>query len=175
MPAPATVDEALELLRALGAPARLVRHHELVAEAAAELVGALRGELRFDERLVVVGAALHDAGKVLHPGEMSGPGSSHEGAGEALLLGRGLPPALARFCRTHAEPAGPGGVLEDLLVALADKLWKGKRVAELEERLAGELEAQGCERWRALSLVDELCERVAEGAEGRLARSALVP
>lgn len=173
MPDPATVDEALALLRSLGAGAWLVRHHELVAEAAVELVEGLRGVLRFDERAVLVGAALHDAGKVLHPGEMSGPGSAHEGAGEALLLGRGVSAGLARFCRTHADPAAPGAGLEDRLVALADKLWKGKRAGALEAALAASLEAAGCERWRAFSLVDDLCERIAEGGPERLARSAV--
>lgn len=170
---PATVEEALLLLRSLGATAWLVRHHELVAEAARELVEGLGGALRFDTPAVLVGAALHDAGKVLYPAEMSGPGSEHETAGEALLLDRGVSPTLARFCRTHPDPARPGAGLEDLLVALADKLWKGKRIADLEALLAAELEAQGCERWRAFALVDDLCERIADGGEGRLARSAV--
>ena len=33
---------------------------------------------------------------------------------------------LARFCVTHARWESDGIGLEDLLVALADKLWKGK-------------------------------------------------
>jgi hypothetical protein len=67
----AFVDEALELLRSLGANAWLVRHHELVAEAARALVEGLRGVLRFDEGAVLVGAALHDADKVLRLAERS--------------------------------------------------------------------------------------------------------
>ncbi|MBA3463451.1 MAG: HD domain-containing protein [Deltaproteobacteria bacterium] len=132
---------SLQLLAELGASPWLVRHHELVLEAATLLCEGLRIELAasFDPQAVLVGAALHDAGKVVHPEEMSEPGSRHESAGQSLLLSHGVPAAIARFCVTHAAWDGPSTTLEALLVALADKLWKGKRVDALERRV-------GCDR-----------------------------
>ena len=106
-----THEDALRLLRAQGANGWLVRHHELVLEAARELLAGLkklpgRGDVRARE--VLLGAALHDVGKVEHPEEMSGPGSHHEPAGEALLLRAGVPASLARICRTDSRSAsGP--------------------------------------------------------------------
>jgi putative nucleotidyltransferase with HDIG domain len=126
--------QAFELLVSLGATPRLVRHHELVVEAAkslTELLGAELG-LAFDRELVLLGAALHDAGKIIHPSELDQPGHDHEVAGRALLMANGVEPEVARFCVTHAAWAEQGIALEDLLVALADKLWKGKREGDLE-------------------------------------------
>ena len=60
------VTAALGLLERLGAPHRLVRHHALVAEAAQQILDDLGDLARgVDRELVLVGAALHDAGKIL--------------------------------------------------------------------------------------------------------------
>lgn len=50
---------------------------------------------------------------------------------------------------------------------LADKCWKGKRVTELEERVARELE--GLEFFQLLVRVSDIAEQVAESADRRLA------
>lgn len=117
---------ALDLLGVLGASPWLVRHHELVLEAAVLICDQLARSwpLPFDRAVVLAGAALHDAGKIVHAEEMSAPGSEHEAAGRELLLGRGVPAGLARFCVTHAAWGAPDCTIEDRLVALADKLWK---------------------------------------------------
>lgn len=173
-PALASPEDALALLARLGAPARLVQHHRLVLEAARLLADGARrlpgkGDPRWGE--VLIGAALHDAGKIVHPAELAGPGSQHEAAGEALLLGAGVGAALARFCRTHAAWQGPGCALEDRLVALADKLWKGKREAPLEEVVCRELaELRGVDFWKIFVPFDALCEQIAAGGAERLAR-----
>lgn len=167
MPSIGTTAEALELLRALGAPPRLVRHHELVVEAAEVLVSGLRPLLgtRADLQRVLLGAALHDVGKINHPTEMSVPGNAHERDGEALLLARGVEPSLARFCWTDME-------LEDLLVAAADKLWRGKRDDGLEQRLVEALGvASGRPGWDVFSEADEVFAAVAADGDERLARS----
>lgn len=157
-------EEALALLEKLGATPWLIRHHELVLEAAQILCVRFRGELGmvFDERLVLLGAALHDAGKILHPGEMRGPGHAHEAAGQELLIANGVPEDVARFCVTHAE--WEDCALEDKLVALADKLWKGKRVDALEFSICGS-------DWNRFNHFDAICEAIAEGADDRLSRS----
>ncbi len=163
-----THDDALELLAELGADARLVRHHELVVEAAEQLCDRL--DARFDRRHVLLGAALHDCGKILHPEEMREHGAAHEHAGQQLLLEHGIAPAIARFCVTHA--AWAGGTIEDMLVALADKLWKGKRDEALELAISEHIaEERGGDRWAVMARVDAICEEIAGDGPARLARS----
>lgn len=167
-----TLDDALALLARLGAPAHLLRHHALVAEAAAQLTAGLSAySPSFDAEEVLLGAALHDAGKIQHPAEMRGPGALHEEAGRALLEAEGYR-CIARFCVSHGQWDDDALPLEDLLVALADKLWKGKRVAELEERVVASIAGHAGEpQWQVLTRVDPVFESVADLADGRLARS----
>lgn len=174
MPTPRSADEALALLRALGAPPRLVRHHQLVLEAATALVDGLRRTFNvpFDAGLVLVGAASHDAGKIRHSVELDEPGSQHVESGFGLLLQAGVEPAVARFCRTHATWPDEEVVLEDLLVALADELWKGKRDDELERRVCRAIEVSTCtSAWEVFARADEVFAAVAEDGDLRLARS----
>lgn len=149
--------DALALLADLQVAPRLFRHHELVLEAAIMLTDNLARRLgaRFNAGEVQIGAALH-------------------GAPRSLLLERGVPEHLARFCVTHASWDQPTLALEDLLVALADKLWKGKRVVELEARVIQHLAHQLDQaRWRVFELADAVFEGVADGADDRLRRSAI--
>lgn len=174
---PSSVDEALTLLTGLGAVPHLVQHHRLVASTAAELCDGLvaAGLEGFDRAEVLVGAALHDAGKTVHPDEMLGPGSAHERAGHRLLLEHGVSERVARHAWLHAAWGGEEG-LEPVLVALADKLWKGKRVADLEERAARLLAAaSGRDLWSVWSAVDPVLEGVAASGDHRLARSIVHP
>src|SRR5437763_472124 len=116
-----TLAEALAFLRDADAPPRLLRHAELVAEVAADLakvIAALGVPINRNE--AVVGAALHDAGKIACPPELTGPGRAHEAAGEQLLRERGVPDSLARFCRTHGMAPSDMPALEDLVVAVSD-------------------------------------------------------
>lgn len=171
---PRTPADALALLASLGASAWLVRHHELVVEAAELLTRRLSRELKvpFVREQVLLGAALHDAGKVLHPQELHEPGHQHEPAGEALLLSRGVPARLARICVTHASWQQEGLELEELLVALADKLWKGRREPDLEARVMRRVaDLTGQEAWQVFDRLDAICEAVAADGEHRLARS----
>jgi hypothetical protein len=166
--------DALALLAELEVPPRLLRHHELVLEAAIELCDGLARRLgaRFDAGEVQVGAALHDVGKLRHPEELSGPGHAHEAAGRALLLEQRVPEHLARFCTTHASWDQPTLAIEDLLVALADKLWKGKRLAALERRVVERFSHQlDLPAWKVFELADAVFESVASKADERLAAS----
>jgi hypothetical protein len=62
--------------------------------------------------------------------------------------------------------------LEELVIALSDKLWKGVRVAELEERVLLEAEARtGLDRWELFIPLDSCFEKVAEEGHSRLERS----
>jgi len=168
-----SVEDALALLAELGAEPHLFQHHRLVSEAATELCDALqKTDLpSFEHTQVVVGAALHDAGKTLHPAEMHAGGSLHERSGYRLLLEQGVPERLARHAWTHAAWREQRD-LEPVLVALADKLWKGKRVAELEEQ-AIQMLATAADRdlWELWPTLDAIFESVAASGDRRLARS----
>ncbi|MFE8602019.1 HD domain-containing protein [Archangium violaceum] len=128
-------DPAARILDELRAPPRLVAHLTLVHDVAGRLVSALRKRwprLSFDAEAVAFGAALHDVGKAVVREELSQPGDRHEALGEQLLLSRGVPAHLARFARTHAQSEREALALEDLLVTLADKVWKGTRDEPLD-------------------------------------------
>jgi len=172
--APSSIDDVLAFLSALGAVPHLVRHHRLVAEAAIELCDGLSaaGMATFDRVEVLVGAALHDVGKVLHPDEMHRVGDAHERSGHRLLLEHGVPERFARHAWMHASWRG-GAELEPVLVALADKLWKGKRVQELEEHAVRLLaHASGRDFWTVWNDAEAVFDGVAAAADWRLARSA---
>ena len=170
---PPSIPEARALLARLGAPRRLLRHVELVGEAAHALLRKF-SELGIPVRsdLVQVGVVLHDAGKILHPAELDGGGARHEPDGERLLLEQGVSAELARICVSHARWAQMPVSLEELVVALADKLWKGARNSELEERVVER--AAACleqDRWGLFVELDTLFEDIAAGGADRLERS----
>lgn len=170
-----TPEEALQLLHDLGAPSHLILHHQLVLEAAQLLCAGLVERfpaLRLEVSEVLAGAALHDVGKVRFPEELHAPGRRHEAAGRELLQGLGVPPHLARICVEHGQWRGPSIALEALLVALADTLWKGRRVAELQQRVQQRLHQQlGGDAWAIWLALDDLCESIAADGDQRLLRS----
>lgn len=124
----------------------------------------------FSREAVLFGAATHDIGKTLHVDELSGPGSEHEEAGRELLLAHGVNAELARFAGTHASWGAPGVGIEDLLVSLADKIWKNKRASDLEDLVVAELtRASGRAAWEEFMSLDEILTRIGDGAEQRQA------
>jgi hypothetical protein len=162
------------LLASLGASPWLIRHHELVVAAGEDLVARLERELgiRCDHARALLGCALHDAGKIRHPEEQHQPGHAHETAGEALLVAAGVPPIVARHAVTHASWATADRDLEDLLVALADKVWKGVREPDLENRVVREIAAlTRREVWDVFGVVDSIVEDIAASGTERLRRS----
>lgn len=169
---PSLPPEAARLCEELLAPPLLVRHLILVHAVAIELLEALAASfpgLVLDRDAVLFGAASHDLGKVLHPDELTGPGNKHEDDGPGLLIKHGVPPRLARFSRTHGRWRETDD-LEDLIVALADNVWCGRRVEELETKVAAILAAvAGVETWKAWSKLDADCEQIASRSDERLA------
>lgn len=169
--------DAYRLLRRLGANDRLICHVQLVGEAADALIKAYRAlGLACDVQWIELGAAIHDAGKILHPAELDGPGAQHEPAGMALMLEHGVQPHVARCCVSHAAWQDEANSFEERSVALADKLWKGKREAPLEllviDHAAALLQA---DRWDVFAQLDSVFEDIAAGASDRLERSRLSP
>ena len=168
-------DAAAELLRDLDAPPRLGAHLRAVHDVAwsiTDRLGRRTPELPFDTTAVLFGAATHDIGKVLHTAELSGPGHRHEAAGRDLLIRYGVPIHLARFAATHGSWESEEAGLDDLLVSLADKIWKGARVESLEERVAAFL---GGPPWEAFLALNDLVQDLAGGADARLAFQAAYP
>lgn len=165
--------DAYRLLKDLGAPERLLVHVVLVGEAADRLIQAY-AELGvgFDANLVELGVALHDAGKILHPEELDAPGARHEHAGEALLLAHGVPPRVARCCVSHAAWKEKNVSFEERSVALADKLWKGKREEALELGIIDEAASRlDTGRWDVFTRLDAVFEEIAAAGPERLERS----
>lgn len=172
-------DQVVALLEMLHAPPRLAAHLRAVHDVAAQLTAAIADRfptLPTDRAAVLFGAATHDIGKVRHPEELSGPGSAHEPAGYDLLRRHGVAEPLARFARTHASWHADGIGVDDLLVSVADKVWKGNRVTDLEESLVDRLaEATGRERWSVFLALDDVLDRLAADADRRLAYQATHP
>jgi putative nucleotidyltransferase with HDIG domain len=169
---PSLPADAARLCDELRAPPLLVRHLVLVHHTAVELVDGLATAfpgLVVDDEAVLLGASLHDIGKVLHPGELVCSGRQHEDDGPGLLEQHGVPLKLARFSRTHGRWHEVDDI-EDLLVAVADNIWRGRRVEQLETKVAAILAAKvGVESWAAWSRLDAVCEEIASKGEQRLA------
>ncbi|PRX92149.1 HD domain-containing protein [Allonocardiopsis opalescens] len=171
--------EAQRLLARAGAPPRLLAHSRLVCDTAAQVLDALAERhpgLPVDAGAVLFGAAVHDIGKTVHPEELSVSGHRHEPAGAALLAGYGVPPELARFCALHADWEREAATLEELLVSLADKVWKGARVESLELRVVRVLAAaSGRPEWEVFAALDDALTAIARHADARLAYQARHP
>lgn len=161
-------EAAKRLCEKLRAPASLVAHLGLVHDAAVELLDALHAKLPHlpvDREAVLFGAATHDLGKVMYPFEEVNPGERHHAFGSALLEDCGVSVYLARFARTHgAWKVEPDLPLEDLLVAMADTVYKGRRIVELEYLTAVRISAFcGLEQAEAQAILDD----TASGAAAR--------
>src|SRR5690242_6461830 len=127
------LDDAYDFLTKLGASSKLILHVRLVGEAAEILINKLSSlEIPFDADFVRFGVALHDSGKIIHANELSEKGNFHEADGEKLLLENGIDKKLARCCRSHGKWETMECSFEEYLIAISDKLWKGKRETLLE-------------------------------------------
>lgn len=151
----------------------MLTHAALVGEAADLLIEkCIELNLDIDFEFIQIGAAIHDTGKIIHTQEMTGPGSEHEPEGQRMLLAHGVSKSVARCCMSHARWSEMECSLEELLIALSDKLWKGKRVELLElmviDRIASKL---NIERWGIFQDLDAHFEFIAASGDDRLNRS----
>jgi len=131
-------------------------------------------DVTFDKDAVLFGAATHDVGKAIHVEELVQPGKAHERRGLELLHEMGISEERARFAFTHGNWDTSQNVsLKDLLVALADNCWKGKRMEQLESRTVEVLSsASGRPAWDCFSELDDILGSLATDADGRLAWQA---
>ena len=163
--------EVSPLYQRLFLPRSLYCHLQVVHDTALQLVHGIKRSfpsVGIDADAVHFGAATHDIGKLIHSSEVHSSGKLHERDGPGLLLLLGVTPSLARFAGTHGHWSIDSG-LEDLLVSLADQIWKGTRQVSLAtiaaERLARE---SGCSAWQAYLELDDLLTEIAESATDRL-------
>jgi hypothetical protein len=168
-----TVLAAYQFLEDLGASPHLIVHVKLVGEAAELIIAELdRLAIDIDKDFIRLGVVFHDAGKILHPAELSTKGNRHEADGESLLIQHNVDPTLARCCRSHAKWQQMDCSLEELWVALADTLWKGKRNSQLEELAISRLAKQAHrDYWELFIQMDNCFERIAADGHFRLLRS----
>ena len=171
-----TKEEAYKLLESLGASRRLLVHVKLVGEAAEELLAKFQSlGINLNADFVRLGVAIHDAGKILHPNELEMKGNQHEPSGEELLLEAGVKPSIARCALSHARYDSMDVSFEELVIALSDNLWKGKRAKNLELRVIdAAAEAMVKTRWEIFIELDECFEKIASQGESRLTRSVVL-
>lgn len=163
-------EHAIKWLIDHGAPPRLVLHGQIVGDVAEQLSqGFFDLGVQHDGPLAVSGAALHDAGKLVYPEELDGPGSQHELAGKLLLLSKDMPAEVAEMCVAHARWSHES-TIEQLIVALADHLWRGRRTADLESLLIQKAAVQlRVQPWEVCLQIEPILDSIASDATGRLA------
>jgi len=167
----------VRILQLLSPHPRLFAHLVLVHDAACTLIDRISTEFPeayFHSELVEFGAAIHDIGKTNHPEELNQSGKhEHQSSGLELLQSIGIPYERARFAWTHGNYSGEQVALEDLIVALADKCWKGKRVEELELRIAEFLStATSRPAWDCYAKLDEIIQDLSQHADRKIAWQA---
>lgn len=173
-------ERVVDLLCRVDAPPRLAAHLRLVHDVAHRIVLWIEREypeLEFDRNATLFGAATHDIGKAVHPEELTCPGHAHELGGYELLCAQGVDPELARFACTHGTWNEPGLPVEDLIVCLADKVWKGTRIPLLEDLVVARLAAvpPGREPWAVFAPLDTMLADLAADADHRLEFQARHP
>ena len=165
-------NKVAELLEVLNAPARLKRHLRIVHATAFEILKQLKVEwptLEINQELILFGAATHDIGKTEITDELFEGGKRHELAGMNILLNHGFTKEQSRFALTHGNWQEGSLNIEDLLVALADKIWKGNRVDDLERLLGQKLSSMlNCDYWDVYGKLDSILSQIALGADEKL-------
>jgi putative nucleotidyltransferase with HDIG domain len=168
-----TPNDALEFLKDLQAPEDLLRHAEIVRETAEQILGCLKLATDvIDPSVVLIGAILHDVGKIKHPRELQEPGHEHEAAGYQMLISYGFSDHIADMCIAHSQWQNTKS-LEALIVALADKLWKGKRVIELEDEIIKRVaDKREDDFWSLYGVLQTCFDRIADTATERLNKNS---
>ena len=152
-------------------PQRLYAHLMIVHDVANKLLEEINRtweNLNIDKNLVLFGAATHDIGKTIYTNELSEAGHKHEQAGLQLLLSLGISEEKSKFAASHSLWSA-NSTLEELLVSLADKIWKGNRVQDLEDLLIERISTETkTERWKTFSLLDSIIDDITKDADKRL-------
>jgi len=119
-------------------------------------------------------AAIHDMGKSVIVEELSSSGSLHEAAGVEVAEGLGIPRSISKICRSHSSKTIEGLDIEEVVVRLADKLWKGKRDISFEQEvtvLCADL--TGGKEWEMFMALDDIFNSIADLGHERLEQSRI--
>lgn len=164
-----TWNDCENLLRKNQAPEQLIKHLNIVSNVAKDISSYLfKLNIKHNQELVICGAGLHDFGKISFPNELSGPGSNHEEKGKELLLKQNISADIAQCCVSHAKWQETNK-LEELIIALADKLWKGQRNPELELKVIDLIaKMKNQDRWDLFGDMDLYFESIADNGSIRL-------
>lgn len=164
--------EVVNLLDKYQAPVVLIRHLTLVYNTSIEICTQLLRtwtDLSLHKEEILWGAATHDIGKVIETEELYQKGNKHEQVGYELLLKNAISENLARFAKTHGNWVDSTLTIEDLIVSLADKIWKGKREEGLEESVIKAISIQiDKDYWAVYPKFDIIISKIALGADERL-------
>lgn len=164
--------EITVLLESLNSPLRLKRHLRIVHTTASEILNQLIAEwpgLKLDQELILFGSATHDIGKTEITDELYESGKIHELTGMTILLNHGFTNEQSRFALTHGNWQDESLKIEDLLVALSDKIWKGNRIDDLEKLVGQKLSSMlNCDYWDVYVKLDSILSQIALGADEKL-------
>lgn len=160
------------LLDELDAPHNLRRHLTIVHSTASDLLLKIKNnipECNFNGRLILFGAGTHDIGKIQFRSELREKGNLHETAGYKILLEHGFSEKQSRFAKTHGNWRAENLTIEDLLVTLSDKIWKGKRIIELEEQICQMISKQAkIDYWTIYLKFNSILENLALDADKKI-------
>ena len=160
------------LLTTLNASNRLKNHLKIVHKTAEDLLNEMENQwqnIQLDKEAILFGTATHDIGKTIIKEELYNKGKRHEQVGYDLLIKNGYSERLARFTKTHGNWQNEDAEVEDLIVSLADKIWKGKRVHGLEEKLCSKIAEQlDLDFWEILQNMDKILSKIALSADENL-------
>jgi hypothetical protein len=162
----------LELLDKCNCSNLLKKHLTLVYRTSIDLIRELTltfPDLKLIREEIVFGAATHDIGKSVQMNELHEKGNAHELEGYRLLLKMGISENMARFAKTHSDWEDESLKIEDLIVTLADKTWKGVRIHELEEIVSKKICTEsGGEFWDVFMKLDEILSKLVIGSDQRI-------
>lgn len=164
--------EILKILNENDAPALLKRHLILVYNVGITIIEKLTltwPNLPINKKEILFGTATHDIGKIIEIQELNFPGKKHEIAGYKFLINKNISENFARFAKTHGDWKTENLKIEDLIVILSDKIWKGNRINELEERITTEIaKILNIDYWDVYVKLDTIISNIILGAGARL-------
>lgn len=171
-----TFKDALNFQKFLSAPEQLIKHHIRVLEAFNSILLELPLSMNMtvDKNLGQILAVAHDIGKISISEELHGAGHRHEKFGKEFLSSWGFDSSIYNICEIHGTWRNYSPNLEDSLVILADRLWRGARESELEEMIAHLF----CEKtnqafWDVYLFLDSIFEKIATQGTIRIQQDAL--
>jgi len=165
--------EVKSILEQFDAPQRLIKHLTIVNSTACYIIEELKNEwpnLVLNKKEILFGASTHDIGKAIITEELYKKGKKHESEGFKILKELGYKNKESRFTITHGNWENSDLETEDLIVCLSDKIWKGKRVNELEERITNKIsELTKTDYWDVSMKLELILEKIAIGSDDRIA------